>query len=44
MLRGRESNRGLGDYEPPVQPYTTPYCQIALKLYKIFYFKSGQML
>ena len=33
MLRGRESNHGLGDYEPPVQPYTTPYCQLALKLY-----------
>lgn len=25
VLRGRELNRGLEDYEPSVQPYTTPY-------------------
>lgn len=28
MLRGRESNHGLGDYEPPVRPYTTPYFKV----------------
>ena len=34
-LRGQESNHGLGDYEPPVQPYTTPYISITLSIPRI---------